>query len=279
MNIIADIRKAISPPYPRHEAEAIARIVVEDVFGVTLLDCLSNNVILSPTQQRQMEDIIARLQQGEPIQYIIGETTFCGHQFQVTPAVLIPRPETEDMISLILNDITDPSCELSVCDAGTGSGCIAISLQKALPQSHVSALDISREALEVAQGNAVRNQAAIHFTQADILDIGTLPQGLWDLIVSNPPYVTNCEKAEMAVHVKCHEPSKALFVPDDNALVFYTALARWAHKTLSPQGTIYCELNSILAAETEQVFRHEGFTHTSLHLDRYNNYRFIRCKR
>lgn len=279
MNMIADIRKAISSLYPQYEAEAVARMIAEDIFGFSLTDCLADRVTLSVSQQAQLESVIRRLQSGEPVQYIIGSTVFCGHRFLVTPSVLIPRPETEDLVNLILCDVGDCSQQLDVCDAGTGSGCIAISLQKAMPQSRVTALDISQEALEVARRNAMENCSPVHFLQADMLSTTAMPDGPWDVIVSNPPYVMDCEKAAMSVQVKHYEPSAALFVPDDNALLYYAAIAQWGYTTLSPRGVIYCELNSSLATETEQLFRRYGFTQVSLQYDRYNKYRFIKCGR
>ena len=172
MNIIAKICHALSPLYPQYESEAIARIVTEDVFGYSLTDCLAERVTLSASQEQQLARIIQRLQQNEPIQYIIGETLFHGNRFCVNPDVLIPRPETEDLIDYILKDIADSSATLSICDAGTGSGCIAITLKKELPGSHMTALDISQPALKVAKSNADRNHTPIDFIRADILTAG-----------------------------------------------------------------------------------------------------------
>lgn len=279
MNIIAKICHALSPLYPQYESKAIARIVTEDVFGYSLTDCLAEKVTLSASQEQQLARIIQRLQQNEPIQYIIGETLFHGNRFCVNPDVLIPRPETEDLIDYILKDIADSSATLSICDAGTGSGCIAITLKKELPGSHMTALDISQPALKVAKSNADRNHTPIDFIRADILTAGTLPAGPWDIIVSNPPYVMEREKGNIALHVKNHEPASALFVPDDNALQFYYALAQWGLATLTSHGAIYCELNNLLAHDTEKVFRQQGFTQTAILCDRFNNPRFIKCRK
>ena len=279
MNIIAKIRHALTPLYPQYESEAIARMVMEDVFGYSLTDCLTEKVRLSESQEQQLRHIIQRLQQNEPIQYIVGETLFHGNRFLVTPDVLIPRPETEDLVDYILKDTSDSSAAMNICDAGTGSGCIAITLKKFMPKSHITALDISQQALKLAKSNADRNQASINFIQADMLIPDTLPAGPWDVIVSNPPYVMEREKEGIAVHVKDYEPASALFVPDDDALRFYHALAQWSMVSLASHGAIYCELNNLLARDTEEVFRRQGFTQTIILQDRFNNPRFIKCEK
>ncbi len=275
MQLIANIRQAIAASYSPQEAEAIARMVVEDIFHFTLVDCLTGRITLTEAQHQQLDAIVKRLQAGEPIQYIIGETTFHGCRIKVTPDVLIPRPETEDLVEIICHT----EKPLRIFDACTGSGCIAIALKKVFPQSHVTGLDLSPAALEVARENARVNDVAVDFLQGDILDTPSLPVGPWNLIVSNPPYVMEQEKTTMATRVKDHEPSMALFVPDEDALRFYDALARWAQTALAPQGALYCEINSLLAEDTRQLFLRYGFTHTAISTDRYDNPRFVLCKR
>lgn len=218
------------------------------------------------------------LKQHRPIQHIIGYTDFCGCRIKVSPDVLIPRPETEEIVNWVITHHS--SFNIYHClDLCTGSGCIAIALKKTFPTAEVTAVDISPAALEIALENAKNNGADIRFMQTDVLNGVDGLSGSYGLIVSNPPYVMEREKGNIALHVKNHEPTSALFVPDDNALQFYYALAQWGLATLTSHGAIYCELNNLLAHDTEKVFRQQGFTQTAILCDRFNNPRFIKCRK
>lgn len=277
MNLITHIRNLLPPIIQHDEAEAIARIIAEDEFQFSLLDCMTGRAALNDAQQLRLKQIVQLLSEGNPIQYILGKSLFMGRYFKVTSSVLIPRPETEDLVMLVEDDVKD-SCA-KICDLGTGSGCIAISLKKELRNVSVTALDVSPEALAIAQENAQMLQADVDFLHADMLQEDTLPKGPWDVIVSNPPYVMNKEKASMERHVKDFEPSLALFVEDDDPLIFYKSLGLWALKSLAPEGAMYCEINALLAEETANMLRTLGFNQVSLHLDGFNKPRFVKCKR
>lgn len=277
MDIVAHIRHQLSPLYPSHEADAIARMVSEDIFGISLKESLMGNASLSESQRERLEEVIKDLKNHVPVQYVVGYTSFCGHQFRVSPSVLIPRPETEELVALVLEDCQSLGNKLHICDAGTGSGCIAISLALALPDADVTALDISIPALDVARGNARATHASVHFMQADILNTSTLPEGPWNIIVSNPPYVMESERKDMDIQVLEHEPSQALFAPETDPLLFYRKLALWAKNSLSGEGMLYCEVNARLAEETRRMFGDYGFSKISVHKDQYGKNRFVRC--
>lgn len=279
MDLIAHISQRLSPFFPAREAEAMARIVSEDIFGVTLKDSLMGRAALSDSQKGGLDEVIRKLIAHVPVQYVTGFTTFCGHRFDVSPSVLIPRPETEDLVSLVMEDVGGNHNNMAVCDAGTGSGCIAVSLKLGMPNARVTALDISEQALETARRNARKNHAEVSFLRADMLDMATLPHGPWDIMVSNPPYIMEKEKKDMEVRVKKYEPSSALFVPGSDSLLFYKALASWATNCLAEKGVLYCEMNALLAEETLRMFQDRGFSAVSVHEDRYGKPRFVRCAR
>lgn len=218
-----------------------------------------------------MQDI-QRLKRFEPIQYIYGVAHFCKLKFKVDSNVLIPRPETEELVDLILKQTS--SDHLNVLDVGTGSGCIAISLASNLPNAHVYAMDVSSDALKIAQENADLHQVKIQFLQANILKIDDLSVK-FDIIVSNPPYVRELEKKEMQANVLDFEPKLALFVSDDDPLVFYRKIAALAFQNLNPNGRLYFEINQYLGEETAQVIRSAGFKNVELVSDFLGNNRFI----
>ncbi len=280
MNLITETTRQLSPAYPTDEARALARIVLEDGFGLSQTDVLmGKDKDLSAESLSLLQNIVQRLLRHEPVQYVLGTAWFCGRKFHVRPGCLIPRPETEDLVGLILIDSIAQSSPIRLLDMGTGSGCIAISLALALKQrAEVSATDISHDALGIAQENARLLGAKIDFVQADILNMPESNEQ-WHVIVSNPPYVRECEAAQMQPNVLEHEPHLALFVPDDDALRFYNAIADYAWKHLYKGGWLYFEINRYLSKETQEMLKKHGFTAVEVVNDRYDNPRMIKCQR
>ncbi len=244
--------------YPKEEAGSFFFILLQEFCGLTRLDlALDPQRELSQEQKQKLEQALYRLQGHEPIQYITGSTEFFGLKFKVDKNVLIPRPETEELVQWILADL-EPSAVLKILDIGTGSGCIAVSLAKNLPQAKVSAIDISGEALKVAKGNGELNQVSVEFLQKDILNTDALSQH-YDLIISNPPYVRELEKTEMQRNVLEHEPETALYVKDNDPLIFYRKIIKLAAKHLNPGGKLYFEINQYLGKETETLLTEKNF--------------------
>ena len=225
----------------KEEAEAISFAVLAEIFHVSRMDVILNKS-LPDLDETKLEQVIARLRSHEPLQYIIGHTEFYGHIFKVTPAVLIPRPETEELVDKIVQDNKGKS-NLKILDLCTGSGCIAISLALALPGSEVMGVDISDAALEIAAENNVALHANVKFLQRNVLAPLDLEQDYFDIVVSNPPYVMEHEAALMAKNVLEYEPSLALFVPDEDPLRFYNAILKIANFSLTLHGRLYLEIN------------------------------------
>ena len=221
-----------------------------------------------------IKEAIRELQNHKPIQYILGETVFFSYRFLVDENVLIPRPETEELVDWVLITVTPTSKPLKIIDIGTGSGCIAISLAKSLPNAEVTAVDVSAKALQVASRNAELNGVTINFLQQDILQTTTLPD-TYDIIISNPPYVRSLEKAEMQANVLEYEPHLALFVSDTDPLLFYDRIATLARKALSPQGSLFFEINQYLGDEMKTLLKAKGFEKVVLRKDLSGNDRMI----
>ena len=219
---------------------------------------------------QRIADIIARLRRNEPLQYIVGHALFHGHQFKVTPAVLIPRPETEQLVDLIIDE--NPASDLRVLDMGTGSGCIAVSLARALKFPQVDALDVSRDALEVARENAVALKTKVRFFESDMLS--PQPPGRYDIIVSNPPYICWSEREAMESNVKDYEPGQALFVPDNDPLLFYKAIAPYAAQSLERGGRLYLEINQRFGNEMKRLLEDNGFDEVRIIEDSFGKTRF-----
>ena len=268
--------------YDTDEAKAIVRLVLDDRFGLSLTDIVCGKVEeLSPTACETLEAMMCRLEQGEPVQYVVGIAEFCGRRFYVAPGVLIPRPETGELCRMISQG--DGSFVISVLDVGTGSGCIAITLALEMPEAKVTAWDVSDEALEIAKKNADALKADVTFEKRDALDSSLLTLHsslpLWDAIVSNPPYVCEKEAAEMEKHVLEHEPHLALFVPDDDPLRFYRAIAEYGVTALKPNGLLYFELNPLYAHETEAMLKKLGYVETEIKQDQFGKQRFLKAKK
>ena len=264
----------LTPIYGADEAESFFYIVLEDRHQMKRIDlALNPDVELSLNQLEDWNAILEKLQQFIPIQYILGKTHFYRLEFEVNENVLIPRPETEELVDWIIST-NSKSGNLQILDIGTGSGCIAISIAKNLPESNVSAIDVSEKALATAQKNAQNNDVNVRFLRKDILKTEDLEQQ-FDIIVSNPPYVRNLEKEEIKQNVLEHEPHLALFVDDHDALVFYRKIAELAQKNLSPNGQLYFEINQYLGKEMMDLLEEKGFQQMELRKDIYGNHRMV----
>lgn len=261
---LAEWRKAyierLSGLYPAREAEALFFHALQHALGIDRLHyTLQSAHELSQEQAERVEFVCRALQQGKPLQYITGEQVFYSRRFAVDGRVLIPRGETEELVALVLAENTFPSCR--VLDIGTGSGAIAVTLAAERRGWQVEGWDISPDALDVARANAGSLGAQVSFRQADILDESTWPQSApYDIVVSNPPYVLECERTSMHVNVLHHEPAGALFVPDDDPLLFYRAIARFARRNLVPGGRLYFEINRAFGGGTAQLLEEEGYS-------------------
>ncbi len=236
------------------------------------------NFSITKEEEQSFFEGLTQLKQEKPIQYIFGETHFMDLTLKVNENVLIPRPETEELVKWVIDDCqVERSRNLRILDIGTGSGCIAISLAKTLSNAKVFALDISNKAITVAMENAKHNDVKIEFLQGDILSIDPTKLPVFDIIVSNPPYVRELEKKEIQNNVKKYEPRQALFVPDDDTLVFYDAIAEFSRKNLVIGGKLYLEINQYLAEETKTLFEVKKFKEVILKKDIFENYRMLRC--
>ncbi len=273
--LIDKLQTALSATYEGHELTTIIRTICCDMLGISSTSYyLKEEVTLTTEQETQLQGIIDRLLQGEPLQYIEGRAPFCGMEFAVNPSVLIPRPETAELVDWIASD--HATQQPRILDLGTGSGCIAIALSKRLPQAKVEACDISTEALTVAKEHARMNEAPVSFFTHDMLDLGTPLPHSYDILVSNPPYIRQSEAADMSVQVTEWEPHTALFVPDDDALRFYRAIAELGQtEALRPGGHIYVEINQALGKETVALFEAYGYQDVELRKDIYGNERMI----
>lgn len=277
----------LAQKYDEGEAKAIARMAYEVRFGLTFSDlCLGKDTQLSADDQTELEEIAMRLLQGEPIQYVLGQADFCGRTFKVNEHVLIPRPETEELCRWIVSEVRGKRLEVrdySVLDIGTGSGCIAITLAAEISETKVTAWDISEEALEVARENAKCTDVHVSFEQVDALhltsDILHQTSGVFDLIVSNPPYICNKERETMEANVLEHEPHTALFVPDDDPLLFYRAIAQYGLTALKKEGWLYSEINPIYADTLTDMLSKMSYHGIEIKEDAYGKRRMMRaCK-
>ena len=274
--------------YPATEAQAVVRMLLEELAGLSLADLYAGGIArLDDAQRQQIERGMARLEEGEPIQYVLGRACFCGRSFAVAPGVLIPRPETEELCRLIMN--THPSESLNILDIGTGSGCIAITLALEMPDAEVEAVDISPEALAIAEANAAQLGAKVSFHQYDILSEDSPPLGRgrgwvapstpkYDIIVSNPPYICERERADMERNVLDYEPHTALFVPDDDPLLFYRAIGQKALTMLVPGGILCFEINPLYCDQLIELLRIQGYGEVEAVSDSFGKRRFVTAK-
>ena len=272
---IGQLKSGLAAVAEPQEVQAMIRIICEDIFNYDPVDvALRQESELPDFAPERIADIIARLQRHEPLQYVVGNARFHGHKFKVTPAVLIPRPETEQLVDLIIDENT--ASDLRVLDMGTGSGCIAISLARALKFAQVDALDVSRDALEVARENAAALKVKVRFFESDMLALQ--PPARYDIIVSNPPYICWSEREAMEANVKDYEPGQALFVPDNDPLLFYKAIAPYAAQSLERGGRLYLEINRRFGNEVKRLLEDNGFDEVRIIEDSYGNTRFVTSK-
>ncbi|MDY0200647.1 MAG: peptide chain release factor N(5)-glutamine methyltransferase [Tenuifilaceae bacterium] len=268
----------LQPIYGKREATAMARLVIEQITGDEITQIFANlELTLTSDQQSLIQYYLSQLKLQKPIQYILGKTDFFGIELQVNADVLIPRPETEELVSWIIesNEVNSPS----ILDIGTGSGCIAISLAKNIANANVFAMDISEQAIETARQNAANAGVNVMFSKTNILAPPAQILGSpFHIIVSNPPYVRESEKQHMKPNVLDNEPSLALFVSDNDPLIFYKAIARFAAENLKNNGLVYCEINEALGAETASIFAKANFTNISIQNDINDKQRMI-CAR
>jgi release factor glutamine methyltransferase len=287
------IRQQLILMYDEREATSIASMVMENVTGLTRIDRLTKkDEPLVVQQLHHLTEVVQRLGQHEPIQYVLGECFFHGLKLYVNNHVLIPRPETEELVEWIINDVktsgknvfqrkegeADETTQLKVLDVGTGSGCIALALKKAMPKAEVWGCDVSDEALNVARRNGAQLDIRVDFQGINFLDESqqrSLPTV--DIIVSNPPYVPEKDKATMRPNVLAHEPHTALFVPDDDALIFYKTIALFGHKRLYENGCIYIEISENAAKETVRIFKEAGYNNVEIKKDMQGKDRMIKA--
>lgn len=272
---------ALSKDYGREEAYTIFLMAIEQVLGYQRTAYIGKKAaVLGDEQLFTLNGILNELRLGVPIQYVLGETVFYGLPFKVNPSVLIPRPETEELVEWVLESTALEAAagsRLRLIDIGTGSGCMAVSLKKNLPAAEVFALDVSEAALDTARANALLNQVDIEFIQADIRQFGTGQK--FDLVLSNPPYVRVMEKAQMQDHVLEHEPHLALFVSNEDPLVFYEAIAGFAWNTLRDMGLLFFEINEHLYEETVELLKAKSFTNIELKKDMQGKNRMVKCRK
>ena len=265
----------LSSIYPTSEIDTFFFYLIEEYLDFKRVDVVLKSDFEIPTEViSKLNTALIRLKKEEPIQYILGKTEFYGLPFSVTKDTLIPRPETEELVEWILNEV-DKSKKLQILDIGTGTGCIPISLAKHLPNAKISAIDISKKALNIAKQNASLNNVDINFIELDILKADTLSKK-YDIIVSNPPYVRELEKTEIKNNVLNNEPHLALFVDDDNPLVFYDKIADLAKKHLNKNGVLFFEINQYLGKETIEMLKEKGFKNLEIRKDFVGNDRMIK---
>lgn len=295
------LREALTAAHEASEAEAIAELVVEHV-GKKKIQQLKQEIV-SIEETQQLDRILQQLLTHRPLQYVLNEAWFYGLKFEVNESVLIPRPETEELVDWIVKDVksgkwkvendevrntkyevrsavppfTTHHSPFTILDIGTGSGCIPIALKKNLPETEVSAIDVCSDVLYTATTNAVNNETEIDFQLLDFLDESKWSElSKYDVIVSNPPYIKTTEATTMSKHVLEFEPHKALFVPDEDALLFYRKIADFALQHLQPNGAVYVEINQQLGKETIELFQHKGFT-VELKKDMSGNERMVKA--
>jgi len=289
-DVFLNFQQELSEVYDNRETEAIALLVLEEITGMSRakIKAFPEDDVDGEAAEK-IQSILEELKTGRPVQYILGSTEFYGLSFLVNPATLIPRPETEELVEWILSLVGSLKLAvgtgLSVLDIGTGSGCIAISLKKNLPAADITAIDISTDALHTARQNAVINKVKVDFIEQDILKAGKSgsPEventSSFDIIVSNPPYVTLEDKLLMHQNVTGFEPHSALFVPQDAPLIFYKAIADYAAENLSPGGFLFFEINENFGKETVELLADKGFTNIVLRKDMSGRDRMVKAVR
>ena len=274
--ILVQIYDSLKDLYTREELKSLSKIICEDLLKINYLSLyLDKDIIISEKQKKELSSILNRLQQSEPIQYITGQAEFMGHIFNVADGVLIPRAETELLVDII---IKRESKATRILDVGTGSGCIAISLCKGIVGSYVEAWDVSSEALKIAEGNNLKNNSSVVFKQIDLFNVSPT-DSLFDLIVSNPPYITEKERIGMDRNVLDWEPDLALFVPNNDPLIYYRKIAEISKSLLHENGVLYFEINRLFGKEIVVMLKNMGYSNVELMQDFYHCDRFIRAEK
>lgn len=276
--VVNEIRNTLQGIYPDSEALSLAKMLLVEVFGFMTLELYGGKDKEIFGKQRDVLDkMLVRLRKNEPIQYILGKENFCGLTFEVNPDVLIPRPETRELVDWVIADWKSFGA-IRLLDIGTGSGCIAISLAKYLPDADIEAWDISEGALRVARRNGERNEVQVLFCQKDVLKV--IPGDIrYHVFVSNPPYITEREKTDMDANVLDWEPSTALFVPDSDPLLFYRKIAELGLSMLYDGGALYFEINRAYGKDTVRLLNNLGYRHIELRKDEWGNDRMIKANK
>ena len=279
-----ELKDRLQPLYDEREAVAITHEILYDITGLDKIARLGEkDTFFSQSQQEKYNQAVEALLIGKPVQYITGSAWFMGKEYHVNKHVLIPRPETEELVKWIIDELGDPQFPISnskpeILDVGTGSGCIPISLKLAIPDADITSCDVSTEALKVAEENSRWQSTNVKFLQLNFLDIAQHNKlSTYDVIVSNPPYIPIAEKEKLHINVKDHEPGIALFVPDSNALVFYKAIAVFGQNHLKTNGYIYCELDAGHAMECKTMFEDAGYKDVLLRKDLNDNWRMLKA--
>ncbi|GGW43040.1 peptide chain release factor N(5)-glutamine methyltransferase [Arenibacter certesii] len=268
--------KELDHLYSKEEVDSFFYLAIENYLGLErFVLALEPNLTITKEEEGELFRALSELRLQRPIQYVLGSTQFCDLDFIVNENVLIPRPETEELVYWILDELRLVEKEISILDIGTGSGCIAISLSKYLSNAKVQGLDISKKAIAVAKENAIENKVNVDFLEFDVLSLEELAVQ-YDVIVSNPPYVRELEKSEMYKNVLDYEPDGALFVPDEDPLLFYKSIVRFARHHLNPDGMLFFEINQYLGKETKKLMESEGFSEIELKEDMYGNHRMLK---
>lgn len=276
-NFYKILNSSLKDLYPEGEIRIFGNLILNKITGFSLSKILAEkNNVLPSEQSKEAQQIIERLKSFEPIQYILGETEFYGLKFKVNPSVLIPRPETEELVEWVSMELDEVDSEVRILDIGTGSGCIPIALKSRHPDINVSAMDVSVEALEVAVENGKLNHTDVFFFQDDILDPKKSDEK-WSVIVSNPPYIPLNEKVIIDKQVKKYEPHVALFSPSDEPLLFYHKIAQYALKHLENNGKVYFETHRNLAREVAMLLGDYGFENMVIREDMSGNERMVRA--
>jgi release factor glutamine methyltransferase len=277
-DVFAVFKQGLQTIYDANESEAVTLLAVSEISGFSKAKIkASPEHELTQQQFEKLTGILEELKTGRPIQYILGETEFYGLTFKVNPSVLIPRPETEELVEWVLSSVGSSS-PLAVLDIGTGSGCIAISLKKHLPNAKVSAIDISPDALKTAKENAKLNEVDIEFIEADILNLKSdIEHPKFEIIISNPPYVTLHDKTQMHQNVTDFEPHTALFVPENDPLLFYKVIAEYAASHLVSSGLLFFEINESYGNEIVELLKSKEFNNIELKRDLSGRNRMIKC--
>ena len=276
-DIIDEINFQLKPYYSKNEITSLSFIILEKILEYSKTEILiKKSEKLNDNNVKEIRSILSRLKQNEPIQYILGETEFYNLKFKLTSEVLIPRPETEELVDWIIKDNVTHHPKLEIIDIGTGSGCIAISLAKNLKYANITALDNFCPVLEKAEENALLNNTEIEFVKHNILDDKTLNKK-FDIVVSNPPYIKDSEKLLMSNNVLDFEPKRALFVPDNDPLIFYKAIVNFCHFNLNQKGILYLEINEALGEETKNLLFENKFINIEIRKDINNKPRMIKA--